>query len=146
VTHDQALRALEEILLPHGGTGLYSELNSSFTDDRVIEHLRQYGEEFSKTGLVVHKLANQNCHSNVSDFTLIKLPGYQIAHGFALGTDGLWYLHSWGVQNGHIVETCPREGHGRMKYFGFKFPTGVNVNATHGGLGDELQRSQASTA
>jgi hypothetical protein len=137
MTPEQTL-ALEKILLPHGGRGLDAVAHPNFTDNRVIEYLRLRGRVFDKTGLVIHRLANRNCHWNVSD--LILWPNYRVAHGFVLATDGFWYAHSWGVQDDHIVETCPADGKGRMKYFGFEFPNGVNVNATHGGLGDELER------
>ncbi len=77
MTYDQASQALEEIMLPRGGTGISSEMHPNFTDDRVIEHLRQYGEEFSKTGLVIHRLASQSCHWNVSDISCQKTPAMQ---------------------------------------------------------------------
>ena len=91
-------------------------------------------------GLEIRPLANQNCHWNVSDSSLINLEGYRIAHGYALGSDDLWHCHSWGILDRHIIETCPLSGKARDQYFGFIFPRDVNVNATHGGLGDELER------
>ena len=139
----EQILVLEKILLPHGGKGLDSVPHPNFTDTRVIEYLRRHGRVFDKRGLVIHRLANENCHWNVSDLIAwddYRWDNYRIAHGFALGTNGLWYHHSWGCSGSHIVETCPVDGQGRVEYFGFEFPIGVSVNATHGGLGDELER------
>ena len=140
MTPKQIRTLLEEIILPHGGRSFDSEEHPNFQDPRVLEYLRRHGREFDKTGLEICRIANRNCHSNVSVGDLILRPDYHIAHGFALGADELWYPHSWGVQYGHIIETCPLEGQGRTKYFGFELPTGTNVNATQGGLENELER------
>jgi len=100
--------SLEGILLDKGGKGLEPEpTHPNFKDPRVTDYLRQHGRLFDKTGLEIRKLANRGCHNNVSDSSLIILEGYRIAHGYALGTDGLWYCHSWGFLDRHIIQTCP---------------------------------------
>jgi hypothetical protein len=140
MTKDKARPTLEQILRRHGGRGVDSSPHPNFLDSRVIDYLRNHGREFSTIGLVMYPLRPGECHWNVSDSSLITEPGYRIGHGFALGDDGLWYPHSWGIRGGNVVETCPLKGEGRAKYFGFEFPVGAQLNTLFGRFGDELER------
>lgn len=56
-----------------------------------------------------------NCHMNVD--VMLTMGMVKEGHfGYALSEDGLWREHSWGMLNGHIVETtCSRLAYVSLK-------------------------------
>jgi hypothetical protein len=54
------------------------------------------------------------CHENAARMWYASRGNVKIATGWALSGDGLWRQHSWGVENGNIIETTVK----RLKYYG----------------------------
>jgi hypothetical protein len=54
------------------------------------------------------------CHRNVAVLWKSN-PDMVIYSGYALSDDGVWRQHSWGFDDGTVIETCVK----RKKYFGY---------------------------
>lgn len=111
---------LEDILLSVGGWAAVPPLEV----DGLADALCTAGVLFSVEGLTCVQMEPSACHTNTVEWYLDQTEDdTSICTGYALSSDGLWRQHSWGLENGQIVETTIE----RVAYYGLEGTPGRGV-------------------
>jgi hypothetical protein len=111
---------LRDKLLQIGGTHLVPPEEP----DPDLEDLLKHGYIIGGT-VRFEEMAENSCHWNVAALWLQKKQELvAVATGYALSDDGLWRQHSWGMQDGAILETTEP----RTRYFGLRME-GAEANS-----------------
>jgi hypothetical protein len=80
-----------------------------FEDQPYIEATLARGRRVSAARVGFLPRAPSNCHGNTAMLYVHHRGAVQIASGYALSEDGLWYQHSWGINaaDGRVIEARP---------------------------------------
>jgi hypothetical protein len=70
-----------------------------------LDQLIETGRVFPRSRLRRRFIADSECHGNTAQLWYSSKGRIRIATGYALCDSGLWMPHSWGVEDGRIVET-----------------------------------------
>lgn len=102
---------LKRLLLALGG----HEVVAPVVPDLTIPFMIANGIVFPSR-VVLRKMQDSYCHVNAAELWRKKQHGIiAVGSGYALSEDGLWCLHSWGLDDrGYVIETTVK----RTRYFG----------------------------
>jgi hypothetical protein len=103
---------LRSRLLELGGNEVIFR-GSEFDINDVFER----GRTFPTAGLRRRFIDDWECHSNAGLIWLESEGRTGIATGYAIEEDGLWIPHSWGFEDGLVIETTSTRWFG---YFGYE--------------------------
>jgi hypothetical protein len=131
---------LENLLLKIGGNRVLSQ-----GPDPQLAELLKRGRSFPLEGLRRQVEEEHRCHSNTSRLWYESHGGIKIATGYALAEEGFWHQHTWGLDDGRVVETTsPR----RERYFGVELTLAESVRFAMSNRGpdfqDQLRRDMAT--
>ena len=106
--------ALVRHLLSIGGTGMFSD---QIYNDPDCSLILGEGKTFLPFPKLLIKMEGNHCHWNIA--TLYeKAIVTEIVIGYALSIHGLWFQHTWGMQQDTIVETTTINSSNIRVYFG----------------------------
>ena len=103
------MRKLERKLLGVGGERV------ALRPDHFARAIVQDGQTFAGAGAALVRGEVSGCHQNVARLWIKRRrKGFAIVAGWALSDDGCWRQHTWGLEEGGVVETTLE----RTAYFG----------------------------
>jgi len=108
------MNTLKKRLLSLGGVAV----NAGLDTPEEIKRLLSAGKLWNQPVLFEKGYSPGRCHANIADMYLHKRRvGLKIVTGYALADEGVWYEHSWGIEDGKLVETT---GNRYSMYFGYR--------------------------
>jgi hypothetical protein len=105
------LDQLRQELLSHGGLDVVW-----VSPEPHLEPLLERGRLHPKRCLRRRFIADSQCHANASSLWYESEGRIRVGRGYAISERGLWFQHSWGVEDGRIIETTSTRW---VRYFGF---------------------------
>lgn len=104
------LEKLKQKLLKIAGWAvILPETNQPDIEEYFTRGKKSHGKSKLKLGLP------SQCHHNSSLLWIKSKEKIKICTGFALSDDGVWRVHSWGLENNTIIETTEK----RLLYYGY---------------------------
>lgn len=108
--HRGDMKQLIEVLLSFGGDRV-----AIVGFDEDVYRLFKRGQLWSGRRAIKMPGAPSQCHANAAGLWDTNKDVVILATGYALSKDGMWRQHSFGLNNGRVVETTEP----RVAYFGF---------------------------
>lgn len=112
--HVKEMLALKELILPFGGDAISTGFYEDDADQILSRGQLWYGDQTT-----LMKGRPSRCHQNSCDLWEVNRERTRICTGYALSEDGIWYQHSWLIQQkpkqNRVIETTVE----RVLYFGF---------------------------
>jgi len=102
---------LRKRLLEYGG------LEVVYQPEPHLTELLARGQVFTTHRLLRRPIEVCRCHGNSALIWHLSQGRTKIVRGYVLCDDGLWRQHSWGLENGRVIETTPVR---RVRYVGFE--------------------------
>lgn len=107
---NKSLEKLKQKLLKIAGWAvIIPETNQPDIEEYFTRGKKSSGKSVLRMGLPCQ------CHYNSSLLWLKSKEKIKICTGFALSNDGVWRVHSWGLEKNKIIETTEK----RLLYYGY---------------------------
>lgn len=132
LTRQPRLAELRRRLLDLGGLEVVWQQTEIHLDDLI-----ERGRTYTRSRMRRRFIADSECHPNAASLWYESRGATKIATGYALGDSGLWFSHSWGVEDGRIIETTSSRGLG---YFGVELSGEIALRFMLGNASRELMK------